>query len=111
MCKKIFVLIAFTLMHLSNAWFDEGHEVVGEIAWRSLDDKTKASLTKLLKHLEPAYSQASSLATASTIPDRMKSGFKAFDQWHYVTLPIMTFPGVAPASKTPNAIWALCESV
>jgi len=111
MPKKILLLIFLMFAHLSNAWFDEGHEVVGEIAWRSLDDKTKATLTELLKHLEPAYSQASTLATAGTIPDRMKGGFKVFDQWHFVTLPIMTFPGTPPATKTPNAVWALCESV
>lgn len=104
-------LVILIFAQSSGAWFDEGHEVVGEIAWRSLDDNTKATVTELLKHLEPAYSQASSLAKAGTIPDRMKGGFKLFDQWHYVTLPIMTYNATAPASKTPNSLWALCESV
>lgn len=103
-----FCVVVLFSIHAA-AWFDEGHEVVGEIAWRSLDDQTKTKVSELLKQLEPMYEEAKSLATASKLADHMRSGFKIFDQWHYVTLPIMATPGTPPPFKSPNALWALCE--
>jgi len=109
MLKRFLFCFAVLVSQTSYSWFDEGHEVVGEIAWRSLDDQTKTKLSELLKQVEPIYPEAKTLATASKLADHMRSGFKVFDSWHYVTLPIMAVPGTPPPNKEPNAIWALCE--
>lgn len=105
-----------TLSINASAWFDTGHEVIGEIAWSQLDTETRESVTVLLKQLEPIYEEASSLATVSKLADNIKSGLRAFDSWHYIDLPYLIFDGgAAPTTKEQNkeqnVVWALCEGV
>jgi hypothetical protein len=105
-----FLFLSLLISPLSTlAWFDIGHEVVGEIAWNELNDKTRAQVKELLAQLS-MHKEASSLATVATLPDHIRTSLKVFDSWHYIALPYVTIPGDAPpAPVINNAVWALCE--
>ena len=68
----------------ARAWGDEGHRVVGEIAWRYLTPATQAALAEALT--EPGYE---TLADAATWPDTFARRFAEYapmKPFHYVNV-------------------------
>jgi hypothetical protein len=68
----------------AHAWGDDGHRVVGEIAWRYLSPKAQAAVSESLT--EPGYE---SLAEAATWPDTFARRDPAYDPmkpFHYVNV-------------------------
>jgi hypothetical protein len=67
-----------------HAWGDDGHRVVGEIAWRYLSPKAQAAVSESLT--EPGYEN---LAEAATWPDTFARRDPAYDPmkpFHYVNV-------------------------
>lgn len=110
---KIFAFVLAALLSFGTlAWWDVGHEVVGEIAWSQLDEPTRTELTELFLHLSPIYPEAASLATLAKLPDNFRSGFRAFDAWHYISLPYSSMDTIkGPEPSETNVVWAICESI
>jgi hypothetical protein len=68
----------------ARAWGDEGHRVVGELAWRYLTPSARARVSEALT--EPGYE---SLAEAATWPDTFARRFPEYDPmkpFHYVNV-------------------------
>lgn len=69
----------------ARAWGDEGHRVVGELAWRYLTPAARAAVSEALT--DPGYE---SLAEAATWPDTFARRFHEYDPmkpFHYVDVP------------------------
>lgn len=79
----------------ASAWGEDGHKVVGEIAWNLLENDSKAALMPLFT---PDYP---SLAEMSVWADRVRSNaaFGPAGSWHYVN---------APESGTPLDVSTAC---
>ncbi|WGL17143.1 S1/P1 nuclease [Microbulbifer bruguierae] len=96
-----FVFSAFLLIYASKiyAWGDDGHRVIGEIAWQYLDAEVRAEVQVLLESAGEG-----SLAEASTWPDRIR-GIDAY-HWaaplHYINLP-REWQGYKPTIDCPPA--------
>ena len=74
----------FFLAPSALAWGDDGHRVVGEIAWRYLTPEARAAVAESLT--EPGYE---TLADAATWPDtfaRRHSAYDAMKPFHYVNV-------------------------
>ena len=68
----------------AHAWGDDGHRVVGELAWRQLTPRAQAAVTEALT--DPSYE---SLAEAATWPDTFARRFPEYDPmkpFHYVNV-------------------------
>jgi len=68
----------------AQAWGDDGHRVVGELAWRYLSPTAQAAVTEALT--DPGYE---SLAEAATWPDTFARRFPEFNPmkpFHYVNV-------------------------
>lgn len=68
----------------AHAWGDDGHRVVGELAWRYLSPAAQAAVQEALT--EPGYE---SLAEAATWPDTFARRFPEYDPmkpFHYVNV-------------------------
>jgi S1/P1 Nuclease len=68
----------------AHAWGDDGHRVVGELAWRHLTPTAQAAVAEALT--DPGYE---SLAEAATWPDTYARRFPEFDPmkpFHYVNV-------------------------
>jgi S1/P1 Nuclease len=68
----------------ARAWGDDGHRVVGELAWRNLSPAAQAAVSEALT--DPGYE---SLAEAATWPDTYARRFKEYDPmkpFHYVNV-------------------------
>ncbi len=68
----------------AHAWGDDGHRVVGELAWRHLTPSAQAAVAEALT--EPGYA---TLAEAATWPDTYARRFPEYDPmkpFHYVNV-------------------------
>jgi hypothetical protein len=68
----------------ARAWGDDGHRVVGELAWRCLSPAAQSAVSEALT--EPGYE---SLAEAATWPDSYARRFAEYDPmkpFHYVNV-------------------------
>jgi hypothetical protein len=80
----LFGAAAFAVAPKALAWGDEGHRVVGEIAWRYLTPSAQAALRESL--IDPGYAN---LAEAATWPDTFARRDPAYDPMkplHYVNV-------------------------
>jgi hypothetical protein len=80
----LFGAAAFAVAPKAHAWGDDGHRVVGEIAWRYLSPNAQAAVSESLT--EPGYE---SLAEAATWPDTFARRDPAYDPMkplHYVNV-------------------------
>lgn len=68
----------------ARAWGDDGHRVVGELAWQQLNVEARASVAECLS--DPGYE---TLAEAATWPDTFARRFREYDamrSFHYVNV-------------------------
>ncbi len=82
MKKLICFLVLFGTIENCLAWGKLGHRIVGEIADRNLDSKTKKAFQEIL--------ETDDLARASTWADEIRSEPKTWGYtfpWHYVSIP------------------------
>lgn len=81
--KKLLIVLTFILSQSEVlAWGKIGHRIVGEIAERNIDVKTKKAVQELLS--------TDDLARASTWADEIRSEPKVYGYsfpWHYVSIP------------------------
>lgn len=80
----LFGAAPFAVAPKAHAWGDDGHRVVGEIAWRYLTPAARAAVSESLS--EPGYE---SLAEAATWPDTFARRDPAYDPmkpFHYVNV-------------------------
>ena len=99
LCRIPF-LVSLALVLVSSmpalAWWDEGHRLVAEIAWKELDNTRRSEITELLTHHpDPAVR---TLADASVWPDVVRDRahpFHAYHRsgWHYEDRAIVTEKG------------------
>lgn len=81
------VVLTATLLLLARnarAWGDDGHRIVGELAWRRLSPAAQSAVKEALT--DPGYA---TLAEAATWPDtyaRHVPGFEAYKPFHYVNI-------------------------
>lgn len=77
----LFLLIGNPISVLADDWGKTGHRVVGEIAEKYLERKTKKAVLELL--------DGHSLAFVGPFGDDIKSDprYKSFNPWHYVNFP------------------------
>lgn len=81
---SLFGLALWLVAPKARAWGDEGHRVVGEIAWRHLGPAARQAVTQSLS--EPGYA---TLAEAATWPDtyaRLHHEYDALKPFHYVNV-------------------------
>jgi hypothetical protein len=84
LARWLFGAAALAVAPKAHAWGDEGHRVVGEIAWRYLNPSAQAAVRESLT--EPGYE---SLAEAATWPDTFARRDPAYDPmkpFHYVNV-------------------------
>ncbi len=82
MKKIIFFIFLVSSFQEIHAWGKLGHRIVGEIAERNIDSKTKKAFQELL--------ETEDLARASTWADEIRSEPKTWGHtfpWHYVSIP------------------------
>ncbi len=80
----LFGVASFAVAQKAHAWGDDGHRVVGEIAWRYLTPAAQAAVGESLS--DPGYQ---SLAEAATWPDTFARRDPAYDPmkpFHYVNV-------------------------
>ncbi len=80
--KKFSSLLAVLLIsQIAFAWGQNGHRVVGEVAWRHLTKKAQKNVQQVLG--------AESLAMCGNYMDFIKSNpaYDSLDAWHYCTIP------------------------
>ena len=75
---SILILAFLAVPSITWAWGQQGHRIVGEIAYNHLSPKAKAAIQKILG--------VESMALASTWADFIRSdtGYKYLDSWHYI---------------------------
>lgn len=76
----LLLVVFFININASSYWGPTGHRVIGEIAEKHINNKTKKEIQKLLKN--------KSLAFVSTFGDEIKSDnrYRKFSSWHYVNM-------------------------
>jgi hypothetical protein len=84
-------ILSFAIAFLpltSLSWWDEGHKVVAEIAYRHLDTNAKQQVDKLIKTLQSHDGSTHDLYFMAVWPDKLgASGIKLFKPWHYIDIP------------------------
>ena len=75
---SILIIVLLSVPSKTWAWGQQGHRIVGEIAYKHLSAKAKAAIQDILG--------VESMALASTWADFVRSdtGFKYLDSWHYI---------------------------
>ena len=75
---SILIILLLSVPSKTWAWGQQGHRIVGEIAYKHLSAKAKAAIQNILG-VEP-------MALASTWADFVRSdtGYKYLDSWHYI---------------------------
>ncbi|KAF0689990.1 hypothetical protein As57867_018518, partial [Aphanomyces stellatus] len=96
------VVLAAAATSSVQAFWDNGHQMVGEIASQLLDPKDLATINSLLQDWEEAYPNTAEVTTATIwadlikcdsvsatyCPSAKKPSVKYTDDWHYIDLPM-----------------------
>ncbi|CAE7601917.1 ENDO1 [Symbiodinium natans] len=90
------MLLIFLLPAVANAWWDNGHLLVAEVARQQLTPQQVAHINDILKDFADDYPGTSDLVTAAVWPDMLKCSSQSticprevldnihiFDSWHY----------------------------
>eukprot|EP00920_Eleutheroschizon_duboscqi_P030034 GHVT01072857.1.p1 GENE.GHVT01072857.1~~GHVT01072857.1.p1 ORF type:complete len:374 (-),score=95.70 GHVT01072857.1:2259-3380(-) len=95
------IVVADIAPALVEAWWDEGHMMIGAIAKLNMDAGDVAKLESILAMWEEDYPGLSTIPTSAVWADKLKcthldeycAGLRAFDafelfnQWHFISLP------------------------
>jgi hypothetical protein len=103
------LLCLFALALRARGWWDTGHMLVSQIAWKHLASDPTAT-PALLNALDNAvnslvsYSPASNtFVTAACWMDDLKSrNLNQFNNWHFINLPICDFPNSTDTDSCDN---------
>jgi hypothetical protein len=98
----------------AQAWWDNGHMLVGEIASQLLTAKDRSTLETVLADWDRSFPNTKTISTAAIWPDLIKCSkgsasctspllpsFSAMDNWHYMNLPLNA-NGTQWGSGTPD---------
>lgn len=101
MIKKIVFVLAFFISFNAISWGLTGHRIVGEIAQKHLNRKSKKELKRVFGHQSLAYN-ASWMDFVKSDPtyDYMKP-------WHYCTIPDGKTYAEAGTPEEKDIIWAI----
>ncbi len=93
---RILSVIACWLLTNAMAWDATGHKIVATIAYEELTPKARQQIHHTLKYWPICYHKAcNDLIATSPWPDHLrKTGFSAFNHWHFINEP--WGPGPAP---------------
>ncbi len=91
----------------ANAWWNTGHIVVAEIAYRRLNATAKAEMERLLAI--DSLPASRTFVTAAAWADDLKTlDVHAYDDWHYLDVPFSPDgTPLPPMEKTNNVEWAM----
>jgi len=109
----------------ARGWWDTGHMLVAEIAWRHLTSETNGSsvvgaVEQSLKAFQTYSVDSSTFVTSSCWMDDIKrKGITQFGSWHYINLPIcednITFCDTTTVQDVlqtqDNIVWAIKEAL
>ncbi|WP_281407762.1 S1/P1 nuclease [Mesorhizobium sp. CU3] len=85
----------------AQAWGQEGHAVVAEIAQHRLNKDAYEAIERLLRtHLKLEEPATVSLASVASWADNYRSAHKETSNWHFVDIPLASKPGDASAGAT-----------
>ncbi|TMW63044.1 hypothetical protein Poli38472_005662 [Pythium oligandrum] len=100
---KIFAIAAAVLATATQtqAWWDNGHMLAGEIASQLMAPEDVATIEEVLSKWEDEFPNTNKIATTAIWPDQLKCktvqpycsspltpSFTSMDDWHYVDLPV-----------------------
>jgi len=97
---KLLSLLVFSLLSLQCfGWWDTGHMIVSEIAWKHLSregaatpetlDSLKNAITSIVTY---ANDSDDFVTAACWMDDLKKRNMQQFSNWHFINLPICEFP-------------------
>jgi len=97
MSSKCLLLLKWILfishMGYTNAWWDQGHALVGKIAIMNLPNDIISKIEALGQINVPFYYPNGNLPLGSVWPDTLRAeGLSSFDHWHSEDIPYV-FPG------------------
>lgn len=97
---------------LGFAWCATGHEVIAQIAYDHLTPQAKQQVDQRVQDLHQAYPAIKTFDEMAAWPDWIKGdSVTAFNEWHYIDLPITFDKTRAPyPPMTQNAVWAIGQS-
>lgn len=100
MIKKVVGLVSISFAS-AQAWWDNGHMLVGEIASQLLCENDRQTIETVLNRWESDFPNTNTITTTSIWPDLLKCSkpssycpdpslpsLKMMDEWHYVNLPM-----------------------
>lgn len=81
----------------AHAWGDEGHEIIGLIAWHFLDAPTRARAIALLEQDSSGLTEDRGIAAEATWADKYRDSdrngaairYAATGEWHYVDIELL----------------------
>jgi hypothetical protein len=91
------LLALFALLHGANGWWDTGHMLVAQIAWKYLNQTNSTlpaiwALENAVNSLVTYKNNSNTFVTAACWMDDLKNqGMHQFDNWHFINLPICDF--------------------
>ncbi|CAN5280347.1 S1/P1 nuclease [soil metagenome] len=114
-CFIIMILITTT----SWAWDNTGHMLVAQIAYEQLTPQAKKQANSLLDVLNADYPYCRGFARAATWADVIKSHTTAFNEWHFIDIPLQTDTNTTTAQQrdamkkltSPHIVWAIAQCV
>jgi len=97
-------LLALLACEEANAWGQEGHSIVAEIAQRRLSPQAAAMVNKTL-------GRGHSLAAVASWPDDVREERKSTSQWHFVDMPIASnrYDPATECRPTPEGDCVIAE--
>lgn len=109
----IFILCCFCLPFQAHAWFDSGHMLIAETAYRYLDKKTKAEVDFLVSQLGDAPPSYVDFTGAATWMDGIKAtGLEFFSGYHFVDqYYVRGKTDEIPKFEDNNVVWAIHQSI
>jgi hypothetical protein len=115
MIRKIIVLLATTLAAPVSAYWEYGHETIGQIAYRNVTPHTRAAMDGLLRQsalLETPGCPAGTVEQAAVWADCVKKLGPRFSyaySWHYQNVDVCRPFDLKPACKDGNCVSAQIE--
>lgn len=106
--RKIFGVFCLAVLLAgweARAWDPIGHMIVSQIAYDNLAPAAKEKVEKSLAAFNQRERVPYTFVTAACWMDDIRARTKAYNTWHYVTLPFT--PEGTPLPDDPNVVWAI----